>query len=89
MYFFKLMQPLMYSTAHLVYTVEEKVGKPDRKPYPLPYVLRNPYINLKSQNSQDYARTSTKVYVDYSGFCLHRILYSSRIMNGTSVRTEV
>jgi hypothetical protein len=34
-----------------VYTVKEKGGKPDRKPYPLPYGLRNPYINLKSENS--------------------------------------
>jgi hypothetical protein len=31
--------------------VKEKGGKPDRKPYPLPYGLRNPYGNLKSQNS--------------------------------------
>jgi hypothetical protein len=28
----------------------------DRKPYPLPYGLRNPYRNLKSENSQDYAQ---------------------------------
>ena len=34
--------------------VKEKGGKPDRKPYPLPYGLRNPYRNLKSENSQDY-----------------------------------
>jgi hypothetical protein len=39
----------------LVYTVKEKGGKPDRKPHPLPYVLRNPYRNLKSENSQDNA----------------------------------
>ncbi len=31
-------------------------GKPDRKPCPLPYGLRNPYRNLKSENSQDYAQ---------------------------------
>jgi hypothetical protein len=35
--------------------VKEKGGKPDSKPYPLPYGLRNPYRNLKSENSQDYA----------------------------------
>jgi hypothetical protein len=29
--------------------------KPDRKPYPLPCGLRNPYRNLKHENSQDYA----------------------------------
>jgi hypothetical protein len=39
----------------LLDTVKEKGGKPDRKPHPLPYGLRNPYGNLKSENSQDYA----------------------------------
>jgi len=46
--FFKLTQPLTVSPAQLLYTVKEKGGKPDRKPYPLPYGLRNPYRNLKS-----------------------------------------
>ncbi len=40
----------------LMYTVKEKGGKTDRKPYPLSYGLRNPYRNLKSENSQDYAQ---------------------------------
>ncbi len=31
-------------------------GKPDRKPYPLPYDLRNPDRNLKCENSQAYAQ---------------------------------
>jgi hypothetical protein len=31
-------------------------GKTDRKPYPLPYGLRNPYRKLKSENFQDYAQ---------------------------------
>jgi hypothetical protein len=44
-YFFKLTQPL----------TREK-GKPDRKSYPLLYGVRNPYRNLKSENSQDYAQ---------------------------------
>ncbi len=48
-YFFKLMQPLTVS-------VQERGLKPDRKPYPLPYGLRNPYRNIKSENSQDYAQ---------------------------------
>ncbi len=52
-YFFKLALPLIVSTVQLLYTVKEKGGKPDRKPYPLPYGLRNPYRNLKSDNSQD------------------------------------
>jgi hypothetical protein len=50
-YFFKLTQPLTVPTVHLLYTVKEKEGKPDRKPYPLPYGLRNPY-----RNSQGYAQ---------------------------------
>jgi hypothetical protein len=29
-------------------------GKPDRKPYTLPYGLSNTYRNLKSENSQNY-----------------------------------
>jgi hypothetical protein len=33
--FFKLTQPLMISIVQLLYTVKEKGGKPDRKPYPL------------------------------------------------------
>ncbi len=40
----------------LLYTVKEKGGKPDRRPYPLTFGLRNPYRNLKSENSQDYAK---------------------------------
>jgi hypothetical protein len=50
------MQPLTVSTVQLLYTVKEKGGKPDRKPYPIPYGLCNPYRNLKSENSQDYAQ---------------------------------
>ncbi len=42
-YIFKLTQPLTVSTIQLLYTVKEKGGKPNRKPYPLPYGLRNPY----------------------------------------------
>jgi hypothetical protein len=48
LYFFKLLQPLTVS-------VKKKGGKTYRKPYPLPYGLRNPYTNIKSENSQDYA----------------------------------
>jgi hypothetical protein len=38
----------------LLYTVKEKVGKPERKPHPLPYGLRN----LKSENSRLCPKTS-------------------------------
>jgi hypothetical protein len=50
------MQPLTVSRVQILYTVKQKGGKYDRKPYPLPYGLRNPYRNLKSENSQDYAQ---------------------------------
>jgi hypothetical protein len=44
LYFFKLTQPLSVSTVQMVlYTVKEKGGKPDRKPYPLLFGLRNQY----------------------------------------------
>ncbi len=45
-----------FSTVQLLYTIKEKGGKPDRKPYPLPYGLRNPFRNLTSENSQHYAQ---------------------------------
>jgi hypothetical protein len=45
-YFFKHTQPLTVSTVQLLYTIKEKGGKPNRKPY----------RNLKSENSQDYAQ---------------------------------
>ncbi len=50
-----LLQFLQFSYCTL-YIVWEKEEKPVRKPYPLPYGLRNPYRNLKSENSQDYAQ---------------------------------
>jgi hypothetical protein len=51
-------------------TVKDKGGEPGRKPYPLSYILRNPYRNLKSENWQDYTQkpTSTKLYVNEFGF---------------------
>jgi hypothetical protein len=49
--------------------VKEKGGKPYRKPYPLPYGLRNPYRMLKSESSQDYAQKpqGKKLYVHEFG----------------------
>jgi hypothetical protein len=53
----------------LLYTVKEKGGKPDRKPYPIPYGLRNPHRNLKSENSQDYAQKRKCTFmISDSGF---------------------
>jgi hypothetical protein len=45
-----------FYTVRLLYTVSEKGGRPDKKPYPLPFGLGNPLRNLKSENSQDYSQ---------------------------------
>ena len=42
--------------------------KIERKPHPLPYGLRNPYRNLKSENSQDYAQEPQRNCVNKFGF---------------------
>ncbi len=75
MYFFNLFHMfskscnlLHISTIKLLYTEQEKGGKPDRKPYPLLNGLRNPYRNLKSENPQ-CPETSTKLYFHEFGFC--------------------
>ncbi len=47
-YFVKLTQPLTVQFLKFSYW-------PEIQPYQLSYGLRNPYRNLKSQNSQDYA----------------------------------
>jgi hypothetical protein len=46
---FKLTQPLTVSTVQFPYTVKEKGGKPDRKPYllSLSFGFRNPYKKPK------------------------------------------
>jgi hypothetical protein len=59
--FFKLTQPLTVSTVQLLDTVKEKRVKPDRKPYPLPYGLRNLCRNLYSDNSQDMPINLNKI----------------------------
>ncbi len=69
---FKLFQFLQF----ILHTVKEKGGKPDRKPYPLPYALRNPYRNLKSRNSQrNLNEISTKLCLDEFGFCSNIMWY--------------
>jgi hypothetical protein len=55
-YFFKLTQTLTVS-------VKEKGRKPDRKPYPLPSGIRNPYRNLKYQKSQKIMPRNLNVIV--------------------------
>ncbi len=55
---FLFIQFHIVSPVQLLYTVKEKGGTPDRKPHSLPYGLRNPYWNLKFENSKDYAQKS-------------------------------
>jgi hypothetical protein len=39
----------------------ENGGKPDRKPCPLPYGLRNPYRNLKPESLKIMPRNLKKI----------------------------
>jgi hypothetical protein len=52
-------------------TVKEKGGKPDRKPYPLPYGLRNPSRNFKSENSQGYSGNLNETVPSRLGILLY------------------
>jgi len=52
---------LPISTVHLLCTVKEKGGKPDRKTYPLPYALRNPYRHLKFEKFEIMPRNLNKI----------------------------
>ncbi len=75
-YFFKLTQPLTVSWVQLLFTVNEKGGEPDdRKPYPLLYGLANPYINLKSENSQDYAQKPQRKCSFMNSASVHKFSY--------------
>ncbi len=49
---FLFLQTHATSTLELLYTVKEKGGKTDRKSYTLPFGLRNPYRNIKSEKLQ-------------------------------------
>jgi hypothetical protein len=67
----KLTQPLT--------VVKGERRKPDRKPYPLHYGLRNPYRNLKSKESQDFApEISKKLYFHEFGFRSPPVLVNLR-----------
>jgi hypothetical protein len=58
---FIFLQSLTVSKVHLMYTDNDKGGKPDRKPYTLPYDLRNPYLNLKSETLKIMPRNLNEV----------------------------
>ncbi len=76
---------LFISTVKLLYTVQEKGGNPDRKPYPLLYGLRNSYRNLKSENAQDYALKPPQNCTHEFGFwypttyCIHMNIFTVQI----------
>ena len=55
-YFSKLIQPATYFYSSVTVHCKGERRKAERKAYPLPYGLWNPYRNLKSENSQDYAQ---------------------------------
>jgi hypothetical protein len=46
-----------------MYTLMDRGGKPDRKPYSLPYGSRNPYRNLKFENSPGFAQNAQQNYI--------------------------
>jgi hypothetical protein len=77
------MQPLTVSTVQLMYALKEKGGKPDRKPYPLLYGLRNPHRTPYLELSRLCSDTSTKFYIYEFGFrfltgrthTVHTVLY--------------
>ncbi len=83
LYFVKLTQPLTVSRSPLLCTVKEKEGKPDSRPHPHLYGLRNfrnPYRNLKSENSQDNAQkpqrftlTNSASVLSFVSLCLGQL----------------
>ncbi len=75
---------LHISTVQLLYTVKEKGGKPDRKPNPLPYGLRNPYSNLRSENSQVMPRNLNEIVRDLSSHEIARLNRVERASVGSA-----
>jgi hypothetical protein len=65
-FFFKITQPLTVAT-------KEKGGKPDKKPYPLPYGLRIHTERLCPE-------TSMKLYVHQFGKCPYTNVFSMEMM---------
>ncbi len=60
----------LYSTVKLLWRRKEE----DLIENPIPYVLRNPYRNLKSENSQDYAYMNLTEWI--------QLLYSNIFVQG-------
>jgi hypothetical protein len=81
-----------------LYTVKEKGGKPDIKPYPLPYGLRNPYRNLMSENFQNYAQkpqrnctfmNSASVLSYSARLKMYHIIFYRHYLNGWKISTSL
>ncbi len=87
-YFFNLTQPLTISTVRLLYIVQEKGGKPDRNHKPLPYGLRNPYRNLKSENSQDYAEKPQRNCTFMNSALVHQYCMCGRCIPPPPLRID-
>jgi hypothetical protein len=86
-YAFKIIQPLAVYTVQLLYTVKEKGGNPDRKPYPFPYGLRNPYRTsslrtpkIVSRNFIEIVRSWIRLLITAMPFC-RRQYDSVRVWN--------
>jgi hypothetical protein len=79
-YFYKLTQPLKVSRAQLLYTVKEKRGKPDRKPYSLPNGFRNQYRDLMSEDSQDHAQKPQRncMFMNSASGCFQWIAFNRK-----------
>ncbi len=65
---FLFLQTHAASYVKLLHIVKKKGGKPDRKPYPLPYGLRNPYRNLKAETFKIISRNLNKTVLHEFGF---------------------
>jgi hypothetical protein len=83
-FFFLQTHAISYSFfSVLQYTVKEKGEKPDTKPYPLPYCLRNPHRNLKSKKTLKIVPRNLKKLYDHEFGCRSRSTgkFSSRIFD--------
>jgi hypothetical protein len=72
-----LLQFLQFVTLHC------KGGTPNRKPYPLSDGLRNPYRNLKSESSQDYAKKPQQIVRSWIRLQEYRLRYEVGFPNET------
>jgi hypothetical protein len=75
LYSFALRFLFVQTHATSCYFVKEKGGKPDRRPCPLLYVLRNPYRELRTFKKMP--ETPMKLYVHDFGFC--KLIYAYSI----------